>query len=219
MKALPIVVLVGSLAITVFAFQRTTRPVQTLDSRMQNGERWPVKVGADADASQVNATPVAMKVAALRQAPIPEGINPTGNVKPFYRTHRAGDLEKKVVTIDADLLRVHPESDGDYHIVIVDHGTPDTNSMIAEIPNPEFVPNHSAQWGTSPFFAKIKATRDYFSTQVMPLVHRVRNRERVHVKITGVVMFDFIHPTPQDGVAPNAIELHPVLDVRLATGG
>ena len=37
------------------------------------------------------------------------------------------------------------------------------------------------------------------------------------VTVTGVRFFDFLHG--QTGVAPNGIELHPVLDIQFSTGG
>jgi hypothetical protein len=32
--------------------------------------------------------------------------------------------------------------------------------------------------------------------------------------VTGVGFIDFIHTPPQEGVAPNGIELHPILEIK-----
>ena len=101
------------------------------------------------------------------------------------------------------MTRFKLEDDVDYHIVIQDDNG---NTMITEIP----CPCCSALAGGGPFAAGIANARQQFdarftATDFFQIVS-------VPVQITGVGFFDFIHG--QTGVAPNGIELHPVLDIR-----
>jgi hypothetical protein len=81
--------------------------------------------------------------------------------------------------------------------------------MIAEIPSPNCVGSQS------PFLPAIKSARRAFDAKYT--VTDVWQRVRTPVQAVGVGFFDFKHG--QSGVAPNAIELHPVLSIRLGSGG
>jgi hypothetical protein len=76
--------------------------------------------------------------------------------------------------------------------------------MIAEIPSPSCI-------GSSPFLPSIRYVRSKFTTAYHPT--DFWKRPNVTVQVTGVGFFDFIHG--QSGVAPNGIELHPVLAIRI----
>lgn len=142
-------------------------------------ERQPVKVGADPAAASVDLKhPVLSTVDALRDLHAPD--------KPAARTK----LEERLVVINADLVLVKHESDGDYHLVLREG----SRTMIAEIPDPRCVP------ARSPFYAGVQRAR-----KQMAGIHAGP------VRVTGVLFFDFIHG--QTGVAPNGVELHPVLDI------
>jgi len=98
------------------------------------------------------------------------------------------------------LLRVKQEADSDYHLVLSDTGG---RTMIAEIPSPSCI-------GSSPFLPSIRYVRSKFTAAYHPT--ESWRRLNVTMQVTGVGFFDFIHG--QSGVAPNGIELHPVLAVR-----
>src|SRR5581483_701174 len=93
------------------------------------------------------------------------------------------------------------EDDQDYHIVIADSSG---NTMIAEIPAPTCVGSGS------PFLSGITNARSQFDAKFS--VTTSFQTTSTPVQITGVGMFDFLHG--QTGVAPNGIELHPVLNVN-----
>jgi hypothetical protein len=99
-------------------------------------------------------------------------------------------FERHVFTVTAAVTLVRPEEDSDLHLVLQAGG----NHMIAEAPSP---------------------TCDKHAT---PTRHRQMRVARSHVRlcararVTGVAFFDFDHG--QTGVAPNAIELHPILGFR-----
>jgi hypothetical protein len=99
-------------------------------------------------------------------------------------------FEYHVFTVVARVTVVHLEGDSDYHLLLKEHGWP----MIAESPAPECTSR-----------AKL------YYRQLMARAHRVA-RVCDRARITGVAFFDTDHG--QAGVAPNAIELHPVLRFR-----
>jgi hypothetical protein len=99
-------------------------------------------------------------------------------------------FERHVYTVVAAVVLVRPEDDSDLHVVLQQGG----NHMIAEAPSP---------------------TCDRHATPVRRRQMRVaRNHARLcaRARVTGVAFFDFDHG--QTGVAPNAIELHPILRFR-----
>jgi hypothetical protein len=155
-------------------------------------ERWSVKTGTDADAGLVNLQPVtATTIATMRSWPAPH---------PIPKTHRVAPTETTVWVVTATLNAYKLETDSDYHIVLTDA---DGQTIIAEIPAPACV-------GVgSPFASAIAGARAEFDQQL----HATTSFKtaNIPVRVTGVGMFDFLHG--QHGVAPNGIELHPVLDI------
>lgn len=151
-------------------------------------ERWDVKTLADPAASSVNLTPVDTTVAALRALPAP--------VNPVART----DGEKQVVRVHATVFAYKTEADSDVHLGVKDA---QGSTMIFEIPDPACVnDSFKAQ------IAQARSTWDSahpsgvsFTTGSWP------------VTVTGVVFFDRSHG--QLAVAPNAVEVHPVLSITL----
>jgi hypothetical protein len=99
-------------------------------------------------------------------------------------------FERHVFRVTATVTLDRPEADGDLHLVLQDG----PNHMIAEAPSPSCIagatPVRRAQMAQARAQVKLcaKAT------------------------ISGVAFFDFKHR--QTGVAPNGIELHPVLAFR-----
>jgi len=94
-----------------------------------------------------------------------------------------------------------------HHLVLSDAGG---RTMIAEIPAPACV------GASSPFLPTIRAVRAAFTAAFHPTTASFQ-RVAVKVHVTGVGFFDFKHG--QSGVAPNAIELHPLLSIQWAGGG
>jgi hypothetical protein len=175
-------------------------------------ERWPVKTGADAGAANlVTQVPVAGTIAGMVALAVPAVRPPDA---------RAPGAEETVWELNATLTGYKHESDGDYHLVIADG---QGNTMIAEIPDP------AALAPGSFFTEQITAARQAFDNQfglqlaaaaqpagtpqfaaaaIVPAL--IPASESVTVR--GLGFFDFAHG--QDGVAPNAIELHPVISIE-----
>ncbi len=156
-------------------------------------ERWAVKTGTDSDASLVD---IATSTSAT--------INQLTSIQPpatLPYDQRITPTETTVFTIDATLTKYKLEADSDYHLVIADGNG---HTMIAEIPDPACV------GATSPFLGDIQTARQVFDNNYSAT--GTFQTADIPVCLTGVGFFDFIHG--QTGVAPNGIELHPVLGVQ-----
>jgi hypothetical protein len=100
-------------------------------------------------------------------------------------------LERHVYQVTATVTLVRPEADDDFHLVLRDGSG---HHMIAETPLP------SCTTGATSLRRRQMAR----ARRVVRLCQRAT--------VTGVLFFDFQHG--QTGVAPNAIELHPLLAFR-----
>jgi hypothetical protein len=103
-------------------------------------------------------------------------------------------FERRVFSVDATVTLVRHEADEDFHLVLqagADH-------MIAE----------------SPSSTCIHAATAYRRRQMLEA--RSKLRLCAQARVVGVAFFDFKHG--QTGVAPNAIELHPILDFACLSG-
>jgi hypothetical protein len=155
-------------------------------------ERWSVKTGTDADVGLVNLNFSSnTTIAAMR---VPAAPNP------IPANNRVAPLETTQWVINATLTLYKLESDSDYHVVLQDaNGL----TMIGEIPSPTCV------GAGSPFLSGITNARNEFNARFTATTSF--QTANIPVKVTGVGMFDFLHG--QTGVAPNGIELHPILDI------
>jgi hypothetical protein len=169
-------------------------------------ERWAVKTLTDADVGRIIHTP--------RNSSIPELIalhNGTPFPHTFLNTHansRIAPFEARIVILRALLLGYRLEHDEDFHLILAD---PDNTSrtLVAELPAPHCV-------GNSHFAQQLGVMRSYLVDHFgHPGPHTVRLTNPPLILIRGVIFFDFVHHPPQDGLAPNAVEMHPVLGLRI----
>jgi uncharacterized protein (TIGR03437 family) len=155
-------------------------------------DRWPVKTGTDADANLVNLNSLTpTTIADLSALPAPSNKPDNNRVPP---------TETTVFVLSATLTDYKLEDDSDYHIVLQDSGG---KTMIAEIPLPACV------GAGSRFLASIAGARSQFNARFTATTSF--KTASIPVQIKGVGFFDLLHG--QAGVAPNGIELHPVLDI------
>lgn len=162
-------------------------------------ERWSVKTGTDPDAPLVNLTTyISSTIYNFQQSVRPGTLPSNGRVAPRETTqYRLG----------ATLTKYVRESDSDYHLVIVDSSG---RTMIAEIPAVNCVGLGS------PFGPGISHARAQFDARFTATTSMKTTSTAVTIK--GVGFWDFLHG--QTGVAPNGIEVHPVLDITFgATAG
>jgi hypothetical protein len=113
---------------------------------------------------------------------------------PSYLPSTRLPFERHIFIVTAAVVLVRHEADSDLHLVLSALG----RTMIAESPAPSCDPN------TAPAYRREMT------------VARAAVRLCARARITGVAFFDFKHG--QTGVAPNAIELHPVLGFRCLSG-
>jgi hypothetical protein len=180
-----------------------TRDSADVESFLARKERWGAKTGAADDAAIIAvATPAQVTVNELTQLSRPDGMPSRGGPG----GERYGAVEHTVYVIDAKLLRYKCEEDDDRddHLVITDYGSPGP-TMIVEIPDP------SAVSVASPWHDRIAEARRTFDAAFSPTGRFTRRT--AHIRVTGVGFFDFFHR--QSGVAPNCIELHPVIGIEV----
>jgi hypothetical protein len=103
-------------------------------------------------------------------------------------------FEHRIFAVVARVTFKRLEDDLDYHLVL----RTGTRTMIAETPSP------LCTAGATPYRRK------------QMLRSRSKARLCARARVTGVAFFDFLHG--QIGVAPNGIELHPVLDFVCLSG-
>jgi hypothetical protein len=158
-------------------------------------ERWTVKTGTDADATLINlSSPTSTTIANLRSIPAPGTLPDNNRVQP---------TETTLWTLNATLTKFVLAYDSDYHMVLTDSAG---HTMIAEIPSPDCVGTNS------PFAAGIAHARAQFDG--MFTATTAFQTVNVPVQITGVGFFDY--QEGQEGIAPNAIELHPIIDINFS---
>lgn len=164
----------------------------TITARACGRERWNVKTLTDPAAAQVDLTPIPSTIEALRALPMPGPI--------LFGTPRLSQ-ERHSYAVAAQLLWDKLEADGDFHVVIAGQSGA---TMIAEIPDPGCAAGSAI--GTT--LARVRG--EFVAKFGAPSPERFeRVRGTARVRITGVLFFDVLHG--QRGVAPNGVELHPVL--------
>ena len=163
-------------------------------------EYWNVKTGTDADAASINLSNVtSTTISDLRSILIafpPIGDRPTVN----NAATRISPTEFTVYQVHATLTLYKLETDVDYHMVLQDENG---NTIVAEVPSPACV------GAMSPFLTGITNSRAKVDARLSPTDGF--QSANLPIQVTGVGFFDVLHG--QTGVAPNGIELHPILDL------
>jgi hypothetical protein len=169
-------------------------------------ERWAIKTLTDSQSARViNSTPTQSSVGALVALPAPRKLPQSARVAP---------TETQQFTVQAVLIgwkeESGPKGDRDFHLVLADPGD-HGKTMIAEVPSPT-----CASACASAKVAAFAAARQVLMKELGPAPATAAvtlvNPPRM-VEVTGVGFFDFDHK--QDGLAPNCIELHPVLQLAV----
>jgi hypothetical protein len=155
-------------------------------SRTCGVERWPVKILADRDRDSVRFTPIESSILELREIPIP--------TVPYPQSSRIGPHEHSVYRLRAVIRQVITEEDGDWHLVLADPDDPSL-TMVAEVPDSACA--FGTRWAAT--YTEVRRTL------------RAIPRGAI-VELDGVGFFDFLHG--QRGMAPNGVELHPVLAIH-----
>jgi hypothetical protein len=184
-----VLALAAAVAVPALLTPRTGRAATTCGV-----ERWSVKTLSDGAAAGVNLHPRASSVRSLRALPAPHVGRDTPRMSgPEHTSYR----------LRARLIEMKLEDDSDIHVVIADPSNP-RRTMIVELP---------ASACTS---SAASTARRRMSAARRGLIRAcgaasASSFRRLHgvATLTGVGFFDVRHG--QTGVAPNGIELHPVL--------
>ena len=146
----------------------------------------------------MNFTSVQSSVAQLRSLAAPASLPQSSRIAP---------TELTVFTITAQVVEMKLEEDHDIHLVIAEPGDP-SSTMITEFPDAGncsgAVASAHAQEMRAARAAVIAAFGQPSSSHFTSISGSA--------SVTGVGFFDFLHG--QTGVAPNGVELHPVLDIQ-----
>ena len=190
-----------SLGVLISLLTMTLPPASEAYGRACGIERWSVKTIADTEAPRIKG-PLQTTVATLRALPAP--ANP--DTRPRSRFSPV-ELTLFALTVQLDAVKI--ESDGDYHLVISDPNRP-KQRMIAEIPASYCVANARV---AAAFHAARHAIRTlaHVTPRTASFTWLDRRSRPVLLVLHGVGFFDRLHD--QLGVAPNGIELHPVIGV------
>jgi hypothetical protein len=159
-------------------------------------ERWSVKTGTDPQASSVNlGSYISSTIYNFHQSTRPSSLPSNGRVSPRETTQ---------YRLSGTLTKYVRESDSDYHLVIKDSAG---RTMIIELPASNCV------GAGSPFGTGISRARSQFDARFTATTSFKTTSTAITIK--GVGFWDYIHG--QTGVAPNGIEVHPVLDITFPT--
>ncbi|MDP9344004.1 MAG: hypothetical protein M3Q23_18310 [Actinomycetota bacterium] len=162
----------------------------------QCGEwRWNIKTLSDKDAGKVNFKPKDRGVNYLRGLAAPKDLSSD--------TPRIQKVEFTTYSLKVHLLRATFEDDSDVHLVVSAPANK-AHTMIVEFPDT------TCQGAAGSKKKKVmKQARDDLLAACPPISHSSFTKLKGTATITGVGFWDEIHG--QSGVAPNGIELHPVL--------
>jgi hypothetical protein len=157
--------------------------------------RWSVKTATDPLVAEIRRHAEAT-VSELCELPRPYRVG--------AYTPRQAPVEQTIYTVKALFLFYRAEEDGDIHLVLQDPSD-QSQTLVAEIPDPAMAQG-------SAFAAEIAKLRTSFEHH-WPVSSSRRNGDEMLVEVTGVGFFDMRHGAL--GSAPNGIELHPLLDLKV----
>jgi hypothetical protein len=166
-------------------------------------ERWPVKTLSDPKVGDVNFTPHDTSVGRLRNKPDPHTKSSTPRIE---------GVETTTYRVKARLIEFKREDDKDIHLVISVPSAP-SKTMIVEFPDPTC--NGASSSPKKAQMGKARAAVIAACGQPPSPSSDFADLKGT-ATVTGVGFFDVKHGTPQTGVAPNNIELHPVLRLSSA---
>jgi hypothetical protein len=193
-----VVIVIAALAAAVAAaFGQATNRAHPLAPKTSlcGVQRWSVKTMTDAAARSVNLTPHLTTIEALSR------LRPPAHLGRRYRRTERTNFRIRVRLVSAKI-----ESDADIHLVVASLASGRT--MIVEFP--------SAGCSARSFAAaRMRRARAAFTRACGAQMSSGFSTLQGTGTVTGVGFFDYRHH--QRGVAPNGIELHPVL--RFAATG
>jgi hypothetical protein len=159
-------------------------------------ERWSIKTGTDAGAPAINlSTWISTTIYNLHSSAKPASLPASTRLSP---------RETNQYSVGGTLTKYVREGDSDYHLVIQDGSG---RTMIVELPSINCV------GAGSPFGTRISTARAQFDARFTAT--STMKTTSTPVTVRGIGFWDFLHG--QTGVAPNGIEIHPVLNISIGS--
>ncbi len=156
-------------------------------------ERWPVKTLTDPEASKVD----------LDGGTLTTVENLIALPAPKYDDHNPrAKAELENYTLTADVVAYKLEADRDFHVVVRGQSG---KTMIVEFTDPACAKGSRGA-------KQMTAARAAFLKLIGKPTPKLKRVKPIRVTVSGVGFFDKMHG--QTGVAPNGVELHPVLSVQ-----
>jgi hypothetical protein len=188
--------------LVIYSEQRPEQPVVRTPPPPPCGdpcgsERWAIKTLSDPDAGRVNLVPTPATIGWLRSQPRPPEVGEFLRVAP---------IEMQTFRVEALLVGFMREADRDIHMVLADPLDPSL-TMVAEIPALSCTGVCNSVHAET-----LRQVREQFAGVYGEPTAVYREGLRRRVTVTGVAFFDYVHG--QLGMAPNGIELHPVLEIH-----
>jgi hypothetical protein len=162
-------------------------------------ERWPVKTLTDARAKRINFDPVDSTVSDLRELQPPDISKSAKRQSGEFTTYR----------LHVRLRSFKIEADSDIHLVVADAADA-SKTMIVELPNAGCTRTAGAKARRQMAAARAALLRSCGAPSRSSFALLTGT-----ATITGVAFYDLLHG--QRGVAPNGIELHPMLSFKART--
>ncbi len=168
----------------------------SVDAIAQCGvERWSIKTGTDSGAWSINLSSyVSSTIYNFHQSTRPGSLPASSRVAPRETTQ---------YQLSGTLIKYNKQTDKDYHLVIKDGAG---RTMIVELADPNCVSG-------SAFASGISRARSQFDARFVAT--STMKTTSTPVTVRGIGFWDYLHG--QTGVAPNGIEVHPVLNITFGT--
>lgn len=172
-------------------------------------QRWAVRTASDPEAQSIDTAPKSVTLEELIDFKRPREL-PLSGLSGERGNHRYPSVETSVYVLEARLIAYRLIMSGDFRLIL-EGGAGKT--MLAAIPKDD--PEHVSP--DSPFSQQIAAARAAFRRHFN--VRRSNEEQQsgwvavdARVRVTGVGYFADLHR--QKGVAPNGIEIHPVVGIE-----
>ena len=159
-------------------------------------ERWKIKTLSDPDTLFINFSKV-VNTSIHEQVAL---------VRPSINRNSRHISERTVLELKCSIVGYKREAgDKDIHIILEDEETEET--LVAELPSSRCSAINLTS--RSKLFFELEK---WFVTNIgYPTSNFVYLKKHIHVIITGIGYFDYVHG--QIGMAPNGREIHPVLGI------
>jgi hypothetical protein len=160
-----------------------------------------IRTGADKDVTKVKQDVVMTTIKELAAQPRPEDMPLKAPRASKYQSRRADPVETTRWSIEAMIIAYKLQQSGGYSLIL--QGT-EGETMIAVAPDPKFVSRSSL------FVEAITSVRRTLTDKFA--FRAAFTKTQVLARVVGVGFFNSLHG--QTGVAPNAVELHPILSIE-----